>query len=325
MARWNDPYAVEGRWYRGNSHLHTFHGPGDSIATDPEVVVEWYRSHGYHWLNISDHAHVTRVEREWEGFVVLSGHESDCVVAIGVEGRADVADGPFEVRAERLALWAEDIGSRDGVAQLAHPRATLRDWRAHLEWLLNLEGISLIELYNNRQGDYGGQIDWQRECKYGVEIWDQLLLAGKRIWPAAVDDSHDYLSRPRLVGTDPIERVWEPIYAEEEQFFESGGGWTCALAEQLTPQHLKAAMRRGSVYASQGPAFATIGIRQGALRVEATACEEIRLVVDGAPVAQFPAPRLEWDLPEPSSCRYVRVELVDGCGRRAWSAPFHSG
>ena len=86
MVSWNDPYAVRGRWYRGNSHLHTFHGPGDSIATDPETVIEWYRSQGYHWLNISNHNHITVVEREWEDFVVLAGHESDCVVAIGVDG-----------------------------------------------------------------------------------------------------------------------------------------------------------------------------------------------------------------------------------------------
>ena len=181
MACWRDPYAVCGRWYRGNSHLHTFHGPEDSIRTDPGIIVEWYRSHGYHWLNISDHAHITKVAQEWDDFILFSGHESDCVVAIDVDDRPDLADGPFETMAERLALWSEDIGSRGGIVQIAHPRATLRDWQANLGWLLNLGEISLIELYNNRQGDYGGEIDWRREGKYGVEIWDQLLLAGKWI------------------------------------------------------------------------------------------------------------------------------------------------
>ena len=94
------------------------------------------------------------------------------------------------------------------------------------------------------------------------------------------------------------------------------------LAEQLTPHHLKAAMRRGSVYASQGPAFERLGIRGGSLVVEAAGCAAIRLIADGRQVAECPAPRRVWDLPDAGRCRYVRVELVDASGRRAWSAPF---
>lgn len=119
-----------------------------------------------------------------------------------------------------------------------------------------------------------------------------------------------------------MERIWEPIRDPEEQFFESGGGWTCVLAEQLTRHHLKAAMRRGSVYASQGPVFQTIGIRAGILVVEAAKCEVIRLIADGDQVAEYADVGLEWELPDPATYRYVRVELADASGRRAWSAPF---
>jgi len=47
-------------WYRGNTHTHTLWSDGDAA---PEVVVEWYRSHGYDWLVLTDHDVLQRGER----------------------------------------------------------------------------------------------------------------------------------------------------------------------------------------------------------------------------------------------------------------------
>ncbi|HUH11456.1 MAG TPA: hypothetical protein VMK65_00035, partial [Longimicrobiales bacterium] len=47
-----EPAAWEGSWFRGNTHAHTTESDGDSA---PEVVVRWYRDHGYHFLVLSDH------------------------------------------------------------------------------------------------------------------------------------------------------------------------------------------------------------------------------------------------------------------------------
>lgn len=40
------------RWWKGNLHTHTFWSDGDDF---PEMVAEWYRAHGYHFLALSDH------------------------------------------------------------------------------------------------------------------------------------------------------------------------------------------------------------------------------------------------------------------------------
>ena len=40
------------RWYRGVLHCHTIWSNGRAF---PEEAVEWYRSHGYHFLGLSDH------------------------------------------------------------------------------------------------------------------------------------------------------------------------------------------------------------------------------------------------------------------------------
>jgi len=40
------------RWYKGNTHAHSLWSDGDEF---PEMVADWYKSHGYDFLAISDH------------------------------------------------------------------------------------------------------------------------------------------------------------------------------------------------------------------------------------------------------------------------------
>ena len=40
------------RWWKGNLHTHTLWSDGDDY---PEMVAEWYKTNGYHFLAISDH------------------------------------------------------------------------------------------------------------------------------------------------------------------------------------------------------------------------------------------------------------------------------
>ena len=60
---WRVPLAVclllafhsaqaEPRWWKGNLHTHSLWSDGDDY---PEMVVGWYKEHGYHFLSLSDH------------------------------------------------------------------------------------------------------------------------------------------------------------------------------------------------------------------------------------------------------------------------------
>lgn len=40
------------QWYKGNLHTHSFWSDGDDY---PEMVVDWYKSHGYDFIQLSDH------------------------------------------------------------------------------------------------------------------------------------------------------------------------------------------------------------------------------------------------------------------------------
>jgi len=49
------------RWFKGNTHTHTLWSDGDAA---PEVVADWYRSHGYQFLVLSDH-NVLSEDEKW--------------------------------------------------------------------------------------------------------------------------------------------------------------------------------------------------------------------------------------------------------------------
>jgi hypothetical protein len=48
-------------WFRGNLHTHSLWSDGDDY---PEMVVEWYKTNGYHFLAISDH-NILHDGRKW--------------------------------------------------------------------------------------------------------------------------------------------------------------------------------------------------------------------------------------------------------------------
>lgn len=49
------------RWWRGNLHTHTFWSDGNDF---PEMVAEWYQTHGYNFLALSDH-NILSEGRRW--------------------------------------------------------------------------------------------------------------------------------------------------------------------------------------------------------------------------------------------------------------------
>lgn len=52
--------AKAGKWWKGNLHTHTLWSDGDDF---PEMVVGWYKEHGYDFLSITDHNRMLMGER----------------------------------------------------------------------------------------------------------------------------------------------------------------------------------------------------------------------------------------------------------------------
>ena len=47
-----EPEPLETQWYKGNLHTHSFWSDGDEY---PEVIMDWYKSHDYDFVALSDH------------------------------------------------------------------------------------------------------------------------------------------------------------------------------------------------------------------------------------------------------------------------------
>ena len=76
------------KWFKGNIHTHTNVAGGDA---EPEVVVRWYRRHGYDFLVLSDHNHLTLLDysagkRRFKRPLMIPGEE----VSLGIKGGVPV-------------------------------------------------------------------------------------------------------------------------------------------------------------------------------------------------------------------------------------------
>src|ERR1044071_4135108 len=54
-------FKAQPHWWKGNLHTHTLWSDGDDY---PEMVVEWYKTNGYHFLVLSDH-NITQEGEKW--------------------------------------------------------------------------------------------------------------------------------------------------------------------------------------------------------------------------------------------------------------------
>ena len=61
--------AVQLRWWKGNLHTHSLWSDGDDY---PEMIVDWYKQHGYQFLALSDHNVLLHGER-WINAVTNRG------------------------------------------------------------------------------------------------------------------------------------------------------------------------------------------------------------------------------------------------------------
>ena len=128
--------------------------------------------------------------------------------------------------------------------------------------------------------------------------WDDLLDRTGPVLAVAVDDCH----------RDDIDVL---------------DGWVMLKARERSKDAVMEALRAGAFYSSRGPAFERVGIEEGRLVVECPGAIEVRficqrssgrrVVLDGATRAEYPLKGTE---------KYVRVEVVDASGKRAWTNPF---
>lgn len=118
--------AAGPRWYRGNTHTHTLWSDGDAA---PEAVVDWYVSHGYDFLVLSDH-NVVGDEYNLGQEMEAEEAERKSWRRVGT-GRGQVR--PDHLRALRERFGADSVTLRDGQDGPEMRLKTLEDLRATFE------------------------------------------------------------------------------------------------------------------------------------------------------------------------------------------------
>ncbi len=299
MWKCENPFEAEGKWFKGNTHLHTSQSDGGLTL---EEAAQLYRRHNYDFFVVTDHGRITVSKPHMvEGLLVIPGAEYSCegihIVGIGI---SEEAGSLCEHGVQRLIDGVVDQG---GLAVIAHPY-----WSSlTVERMLALERYIGIEVYNT---------NCEREIGKGLSSvhWDYMLMVGKKCWGLAADDSHF-------------------------RFIDYCGGWINVKAPRLDAEELLKSLEKGFFYSSSGPEIRNVELLDWGLRIECSPSIAVRFVCDrsrGGCVhrvnGEYTAHRCEYRVEDGyvveasyrlrGKERYVRVEIVDEKGGRAWSNPF---
>jgi hypothetical protein len=294
-----NPFSAPGRWYRGNTHSH-------STVSDGRLPVAerfaGYRSAGYDFLVLTDHRKVSDVSAYTDAaFLAISGSEvhppnpygGDRYHIVAVNIHAPIHDQDCHPN-DAIA----QIKAQGGEAILCHPY-----WCGHtLADLAPLDGYLAVEVYNDTCMRIGKG--------YSEAHWDELLDKVGPCWGIAADDAHDV----------------------EEDCYHA---WIMVKAPSLDLPSILQALRGGAYYATQGPEIADLRVEED--RAAAGDEPKRRVIVETSPAAAvyFKAQRSHGrrvlptggelltraEYPLHRGEKYVRVEVVDARGQKAWSNP----
>lgn len=296
-------------WYKGNTHTHTLNSDGDST---PDEVVQWYRSHRYHFLVLTDHNFLTSVDaldalHGADGkFLVMRGEEVTDgfsgkplhINGLDVARKVDPQKGTSVV--DVLQRNVDAIRAANGVPHINHPNF---GWAVTADELRQVRNNKLFEVFNghpqvNNIG--GGGVP-------GLEAaWDAILSSGTLLYGIAVDDAHTF--------KDP----GNPLVAGP------GRGWVMVRAASLEPRAILDAMERGDFYASTGVTLAEYQATPTSIsvKVAATTFSKYRIQFIGK------GGRVLREVADASATYtftgdegYVRAKVLESNGFVAWGQP----
>ena len=299
-VEWENPWEAEGEWFLGGLHTHTKRSDG-SLPVDFTGGV--YRNYDYDFLAITDHDVLFgEEERRRDGLLLLGNcMESDLLtrrmemLILGVEKAPEIVR---EVTTGQEAI--DRINALRGLAFLAHPH-----WSSlSTPDVLALEGLAGIELLN-----WGTQ--YYQKKGYAIQLYNELLFAGKRLLNIAVDDCH-----------------------HAQEYLDSCRGAVMVRAKDLSTASILDSIRKGLFYSTMGPRIHNVEFTGEQIIIECDPVVEIvfhanwyfaqRSETSGRrPFTRrrYPSdrytPRLGKDV------TYCFIEICDEAGRGAWTNPIY--
>ena len=299
-----NPFAATGTWLRCALHAHTTRSDGE---LSPEELVSLYERAGFDVLAITDHW-VRTEAGSTDRLLVVPSSELSCLLPGGADGHLlafGIDEDPLEFVRTRpdLAAAAAWVGEHGGVAYLAHPYWT----GAPASGLSLCEGVAGLEVYNA-----GCELEVGRGLS--TVHWDDLLERGGRYFGIAADDSH-------------------------HANFDSSFAWVWARVAERSQAAVLGALASGCFYSSTGPLVHELRVEDRSVEVRCSPCRRVTLCTGPRRGSSVSAGRFGYRyageilseadeeeitharLERPAGSRYVRLELVDSYGRKAWTNP----
>ena len=277
---------------KANFHAHTTCSDG---KVSPEECAAFYADAGYDVLAVTDHRKVT--ETESGRILLIPGIEIDYrlpgqwVHILGLGMKKEIASqwNPSGTPQGGIDL----IRSLGGIAVLAHPA-----WSMNTPaFMRSLTGLSGVEIWNSVS-----TLPLNGDRADSSSLLDVTWASGGELLPVlATDDSHPYRD-------------------------EAGVAATMVQAEELTVPAVMDALRAGRFYATTGPEIRQIENRDNQEIIVHCSPAECVIFYSDCPWADGRAVirsgMTECRYPVQRRDHFLRVEVRDAAGRKAWSSPF---
>ncbi|MCY2925168.1 MAG: CehA/McbA family metallohydrolase [Planctomycetota bacterium] len=314
-----NPFIAPGEWLKAALHVHTTASDG---KVSPREALEAYRELGYDVVALTDHDRVTLADPP-AGLTLLTGAEWSAAVPDSPAGFhfVTVGIGPVDAAAvmalrDRPIEMAALLRTLCPVVIVAHPY-----WSALTTELLDALGPDgALEVYN-----HGCELE--DALGYSHYVWDQLLARGRHWLGLAVDDSH--WSAPDHGGAWVMPKSSDhgeaPVMAKSP---DHGGAWVMVKSPDRSPSSVVAALSSGCFYSSTGPTIESFSLTGRTVTLRCSAAVSILLRCNGSLGTGLhrPAPGESLTFAEhllPARARFVRAEVTDSAGGKAWTNPIY--
>ena len=331
----------EGNAYKADLHSHSCISDGRNT---PEEMKAHYKSKGYRILALTDHEFlVDHSDLNDPDFLMLTGYE----FAFCESGEAAWRSGDVYLhdRTLELNLFARDPHNVKQVCfdprYIVHGQRWRIDTAERVEspyervytipciqhlidtaraygfivsvnhpaysmetpaFFGQLEGIFAMEIIN--QGSY-------YQGDYNPGMYDEVLRMGRRWGCIATDDSHRADVRD---GDEADPRPW---------------GFTMIHAASLAYADVIRALENGDYYASNGPRIEALYIEDGVVKLDCSAAKFVsmrtRFRHNRTEAADLHETLTHAEFPLPAEEPYMRFEVIDAYGRRAFTRAYFRG
>ena len=281
---------TDGVWLRGNLHMHTTRSDGRLSFED---AVARYEQAGYDFIAVTDHWVRSETGTTAGGMLLLSGCEYNIgetvqegvyhIVGVGME-RAPALERT-EKSPQRII---DEIRAAGGAAILAHPAWSLNSTEA----VARLTGLCGTEIYNTTSAVP------PNVRPYSGLFVDQLASLGVLLPCMGADDAHRYVNDATVCSI--------MVHAREKSH-----------------EAVMEAIRAGDFYATMGPSVA-LTVENGEAVVTCSPAAQVEFhsdavwndsrVTQGEGITTARCRLLPFET-------FVRAEVVDSEGRRAFSSP----